>query len=255
MLNPDDDQTALAYRSIRRMILDGGLPPGHRMSNRTLAEKLGIGRSPIREAVLQLEAEGLVVQRAQKGILIRELSPQEFAEVYELRLALEPLFAERAAARATPVHLAAMRASCEDLREVARQADLAGWLAEPENRRRLCQLDMQLHAQVLAAAGNSMATRLFSGANILVHSLGWDRCRPLEPASVDVIKLTALQHMAIYEAIRDRDAAAARDRMREHILAGIEAMTTRYAQAVEAEGDAELQAAAARAAAAVRRCP
>jgi len=53
-----EDQTSRAYRSIRRMIVDGGLPPGSSTSHRSLADKLGIGRSPVRDAILQLEAEG-----------------------------------------------------------------------------------------------------------------------------------------------------------------------------------------------------
>ena len=73
MSDASDDLTGQAYRAIRTMIVEGGLPPGRRMSHRNLSERLGIGRSPVRDAILQLEAEGLVVQRAQRGVLLRPL--------------------------------------------------------------------------------------------------------------------------------------------------------------------------------------
>ncbi len=249
----DDDQTAKAYRSIRRMIVDGGLPPGHRMSHRTLAEQLGIGRSPVRDAILQLEAEGLVVQRAQKGILLRELTPRELSEIYELRLVMEPFFAERAALLADPAQLAGMRESCERLAAVVARPDFESWWrSETDERQLVYQLDMQLHSLILAAAGNSVASRIFSSANVLAHTFSWALGRKVDLPSQDRAIVTAAEHMAIYEAIRDRDPAAARERMRQHVLDAIPSVTSRYAMAVRADEEAAERAAAAKAAAAVR---
>jgi DNA-binding GntR family transcriptional regulator len=247
------DQTAVAYRSIRRMILDGGLLPGHRMSHRNLAEQLGLGRSPVRDAILQLEAEGLVVQRAQKGILLREPTPTELAEIYELRLVMEPFFAERAAVLATPVQLAALEEACRQLAAIVARPDLENWLNGDEHCRRLYQLDMQLHATILAAAGNSIATRIFTSAHVLAHVFAWTGMRAPTAILADRLAATAAEHTAIYEAIRDHDLALARERMRQHVLDAIPAVTTRYAQAVEDDAAAPEMAAAERAAAAVRR--
>lgn len=252
---PAEDQTARAYRSIRRMIVDGGLPPGHRTSHRSLAGQLGLGRSPVRDAILQLEAEGLVVQRGQKGILLREPTPQEFAEIYELRLVMEPFFAERAALLATPVQIATLAESCEQLTAIAARPDLEAWLADDEHQRRLCQLDMQLHATILAAAGNSVAARIFNSAHVLSHVFAWTGPRQSATKAADRLGHTAAEHTAIYEAVRDRDPAAARERMRQHVLDALPAVTTRYAKAVEAETEAADRAAAERAAAAVRGRP
>lgn len=248
----DDDQTGRAYRSIRRMIIDGGLLPGHRTSHRHLAEQLGLGRSPVRDAILQLEAEGLVVQRGQKGVLLREPTPQELSEIYELRLVMEPFFAERAALLATPVQVAALRESCRQLETLAADKNLAAWLADEANHRRLYQLDMQLHAGILAAAGNSIATRIFNSAHVLAHVFAWTGPHPAPETVADRLAATAAEHTAIYEAIRDRDPTTARERMRQHVLDAIPLVTTRYAANVAADAEAAERAAAKRAAAAVR---
>jgi len=260
-MNPDsnsfssvaDDQTALAYRSIRRMILDGGLLPGHRTSHRHLAEQLGLGRSPVRDAILQLEAEGLVVQRGQKGVLLREPTPTEFSEIYELRLVMEPFFAERAALLATPVQLAALAEASGQLAAIATRRNLEAWLDDDGNYRQLFQLDMQFHATILSAAGNSIATRIFNSAHVLAHVFAWTGSRAPSETMAERLGTTAAEHAAIYGAIRDRDPAAARERMRQHVLDAIPAVTTRYAESVAADSEAAERSAAKRAEAAVRR--
>jgi DNA-binding GntR family transcriptional regulator len=250
---PAADQTAVAYRSIRRMIFDGGLPPGHHTSHRTLAEQLGLGRSPVRDAIMQLEAEGLVVQRGHKGVLLRQPTPQEFAEIYELRLVMEPFFAERAALLATAMQRAMLADLCEQYAALVTRPDLATWLDDDDNYRCLFPLDMQFHATILAAAGNSVAARIFSSGQVLAHMFAWRGTRQAGSMLADRLAVTAGEHAAIYAAIRDRDAVAARERMRQHVLDAIPAVTTRYAASAAAEAEAAEQAAAKRAAAAVRR--
>lgn len=249
----NDDQTARAYRSIRRMILEGGLPPGHRTSHRNLAEQLGLGRSPVRDAIMQLEAEGLVVQRGQKGILLRDLTLQELSDIYELRLVMEPFFAERAALLASPVQIATLSESCDELAVVAARSDRVAWMADDANRRRVYRLDMQLHATVLAAAGNAVATRVFSSAHVLAHVFVWACGHGSGASAVDRLVATAVEHRAIADAIRDRDPVAARDRMRQHLMAAIPQMTAQYRQVVAGEAEKAERAGAKRAAAAVRR--
>jgi DNA-binding GntR family transcriptional regulator len=247
------DTTAKAYRSIRRMILDGGLPPGHRMSHRNLSEQLGIGRSPVRDAILQLETEGLVVQRGQKGILLRELSPKELGELYEIRLVLEPFFAERAALHADFEHIGHLRRICDELSAVMAQPDLAVWFHDEANRRRFAQCDMQFHSTILEAAGNSFASRIFGTAQVLALLLGWYL---LHTDDIDVMversKAAIAEHEAVFHAIQARDSAAARERMREHVQDAILFVPQQYAAKLRAEADAAERAAAQRAAAAVR---
>lgn len=250
---PAPDQTAVAYRTIRRMILDGGLPPGHHTSHRVLAEQLGLGRSPVRDAIMQLEAEGFVVQRGHKGVLLRQPTAQEFAEIYELRLVMEPFFAERAAILATEMQRTMLADLCEQYAALITRPDLATWLDDDDNYRCLFPLDMQFHATILAAAGNSVAARIFSSGQVLAHMFAWRGERQAGSKIAERLVVTAGEHAGIYAAIRDRDPVAARERMRQHVLDAIPVVTARYARAVEDDADASERAAAKRAASAVRR--
>lgn len=253
MTNSEGDTTAKAYRSIRRMILDGGLPPGHRTSHRNLSQQLGIGRSPVRDAILQLETEGLVVQRGQKGILLRELSARELGELYEMRLVLEPFLAERAALHANPEHLARLRQICAELAAAFDRPDLDAWFADEANRRQFARYDMQFHSTILEAAGNSFASRIFGTSQVLALLLGWYLMHCGETANEVVIRrcqATVVEHEAVFRAIQARDPAAARERMREHLQDATPLVPRQDATKLRA--DAEELAAARRAAAAVR---
>ncbi len=95
------DLTDRAYRSLRRMIESGAMPPRLKLSHRTLSRDLKIGRSPVRDALLRLEAEGLIEHRPGSGIYLRDISPAELRHVYELRILNEPHFAGEAARHAT----------------------------------------------------------------------------------------------------------------------------------------------------------
>jgi len=253
----DDDLTGRAYRSIRRMIVEGGLPPGKRVSHRTLAAQLGIGRSPVRDALLRLESEGLLVQQGQRGVLLRELSPKELGEIYELRLVMEPFTAERAAVLADVGQLAALKRVCDEMTAVAAQPDRAAWLAAEDNRRRLTQLDLQFHTTILEAAGNTVAVKFFGTAQVLALTFAWYLSNDQRggfsfDASADRLGATATEHEAIAAAIRNRDPVAAREAMRLHVADAILVVPERYASLVQSESEAAEKAAAKRAARAVR---
>jgi DNA-binding GntR family transcriptional regulator len=175
------------------------------------------------------------------------------SEIYELRLVMEPFFAERAALLATPVQLAALAEATGQLAAIATRRNLETWLDDDGNYRQLFQLDMQFHATILSAAGNSIATRIFTSAHVLAHVFAWTGARAPSEKMADRLGDTAAEHAAIHDAIRDRDPAVARERMRQHVLDAIPAVTTRYARTVAADSEAAERSAAKRAAAAVRR--
>ncbi len=81
----------LALRLLRKNIIEGKLPPGSKLSERELAERWGISRTPIREAIKQLQSEGLVVSIPRKGVIVRKYTPREIEDVYTVRLVLESL--------------------------------------------------------------------------------------------------------------------------------------------------------------------
>jgi len=215
--SPAEDLTAKAYRSLRRMIVEGRVHPRQRLSHRTLAKDLGIGRSPVRDALLQLEAEGLIEHRPNSGIYLRELTTRELECIYELRLVNEPYAAEKAADRASAAHLATLRRLCDDMTTIASKPDLAKWFGKPENRRRFCRLDMEFHQTVVEASGNPIAAKLFSAAQLLALAFAWDLGYGKPEWFAEIMGRTAAGHRAVYEAIRRRDGRAAREAMAAHV--------------------------------------
>jgi DNA-binding GntR family transcriptional regulator len=230
---PHEDLTAKAYRSLRRMIVEGRVQPRQRLSHRTLSKDLGIGRSPVRDALLQLEAEGLIEHRPNSGIYLRGLTPHELECIYELRLVNEPYAAEKAADRAEATHLATLRRLCDEMTAIARKPDLAKWFGRAENRRSFCRLDMDFHQTVLEASGNPIAAKLFSAAQLLALTFAWDLGYGKPDWFAEIMGRTAADHRAIYEAIRRRDVRAAREAMTAHVSWARQEIPEHYAAIAE----------------------
>ena len=216
-IKKQEDLTARAYREVRRMIVEGAVLPRQRLSHRILSRDLGIGRSPVRDALLQLEAEGLIEHRPSSGIYLREITPRELECIYELRLINEPYAAEKAAQFAEARHMAALRRICDEMTDIAKKADKKSWFASAENRRRFCRLDMEFHATMLEASGNPIAVKLFGNAQLLAMTFAWDLGHGKPEWFAEIVERTAAGHKAVFDAIRARDPAAARKKMLEHV--------------------------------------
>lgn len=212
-----EDLTAQAYRTLRQMIVDGRMSPQQRLSHRTLSKDLGIGRSPVRDALLQLEAEGLIEHRPSSGIYLREITPQELEQIYELRLVNEPFAAERAAKFADAGDIARIRRVCDDLAAIAKKSDPRKWFASVEHRREFCRLDMQFHGAVLDASGNALLAKLLSNAQILATTFAWDLGHGGPEWFAGIVAETFKWHRAVFEAIRSHDPKAARKAMEGHV--------------------------------------
>lgn len=212
-----EDLTAQAYRRLRRMIVEGKMSPGRRLSHRTLSKDLGIGRSPVRDALLQLEAEGLIEHRPNSGIYLREITPRELEHIYELRSVNEPFAAARAATHADAGHMATLRRICTDLAAIADKPDPERWFATESHRREFCRLDLEFHAAILDACGNPLLAKLLSSAQILALSFAWDLGHGRPEWFAGIVTETSRWHRAIYDAIRAHDPAAARKAMAAHV--------------------------------------
>jgi DNA-binding GntR family transcriptional regulator len=101
-MNPKASLKQRAYDHIRQKLMSGVLIGGSRISDAELAEEIGISRTPVREAIIQLETEGVIEQIPRFGSFIRMLSREELIHLYELREVLEGHNAAMAAERATP---------------------------------------------------------------------------------------------------------------------------------------------------------
>ncbi|MDZ7907162.1 MAG: GntR family transcriptional regulator [Gemmobacter sp.] len=106
----DGPQGQGAYRRLLEDIRAGSLPPGTRLRETELAERLGISRTPVREAIRQLEADGLVIHLPRQGATVRSLDYAEVIELYEMRAVLEGTAARLAARAASEVELSELAA-------------------------------------------------------------------------------------------------------------------------------------------------
>lgn len=129
---------------LRRRILDGTLPPGERLIEDRLAEQLGVSRNPIREAIRMLEAEGFLDVAARRGSFVATLSASQAADLFEVRLALEPLGARLAAGRPSRAYIDRMKQILTDVQSSPGKFDLDA----------LAELHTELHSLIFEMTGN-----------------------------------------------------------------------------------------------------
>ena len=190
-----------AYYRIRELIVTLELPPGSLVSERELMEQLGLGRTPVREALRALARERLVDVYPRRGMFVSPVDVGDLAGLSEVRVALEGQAARLAAERATD----AERAETANLLE-----ELNGSAADDE--RTLIDLDQRLHRHVYRCAHNPFLETTLNEYYMLtlrIWFLALDRVVRLG----DAIQ----EHRELLEAIRDRDPARAEDVMRRHV--------------------------------------
>jgi DNA-binding GntR family transcriptional regulator len=189
---------------LRHDILSGAWPPGEHRTLARLAERHGVSLSPVREALLGLEGEGLVEIRQHRGAVVPVLDAKLFGDLYDLRGALQSLLARRAAERATPAQRAALRLHEAAYAEAARRGDAAAALEANE----------AFHDAIEEAADNPQATALYKARSAFVNAvrlrLGFGGGRMAEAAA---------QHGAILAAIEAGDAEAAAEAAFAHAMA------------------------------------
>jgi DNA-binding GntR family transcriptional regulator len=190
--------TTLAYNSIREYILQGRLDENSRLTEDFLSDQLGISKSPVREALNRLEAEGLIRIEPRKGAYLRRLSLVEIKELYDTREALEAHVVRTAVV--TPALLAELRQSLKRQRALLKANDKPHYIEE----------DVRFHALLAQATGNVFLCSLL--ANIQ-NQIWLSRRR-----TYDLSSSTAPDyHDAIVKALEEGSADAAERAMRDHI--------------------------------------
>ncbi|MGW2743392.1 GntR family transcriptional regulator [Streptomyces sp. NPDC001450] len=186
--------------TLRQDIIAGRLGPGERLVERELAERFGVSRVPVREAIRALVAEGFVLFESARRTVVRRLTPTDVKELFELREALEVYVAGLAAARATPEALA-------ELRGLLAEAAAATQEGDGES---ITDINTRFHDRILAMAGNSL---LISVMEPVDGRLRWlTRQNEEWPQLLD-------EHRELYEAI----ASGNPDRARAHALGHVRA--------------------------------
>jgi DNA-binding GntR family transcriptional regulator len=134
------------YEALREAIVSRQLQAGDRLAEEQLAKQFGVSRTPVREALLRLEAEQFAARVARRGLVVRPIPEREVLEVYAVRAALDGLAATLAAEKATPPDIARIRWISRQIAEAAGESDFA----------RMATLNIELHEAICEAAHNGM---------------------------------------------------------------------------------------------------
>lgn len=196
-----------AYGAIRLQILNGSVAPGTRLIESDLARDLQTSRTPIREALRRLEAEGLLEVLPHRGARVSEWTAEDLREVYDLRSVLEAMAAERAAARIGEATLAELGALCDEMDEQAAAQTST-------SRDRVSELNNRYHDLVRdAAASPRLNSMIQSVVQLPLVAAAFHRYRGPD------MQRSANQHRELIEALRVRDGLWAGAVMRAHVLA------------------------------------
>lgn len=186
------ESLGLILRELREEILDGRLRPGERIHQQEVAGRFGTSRLPVREALRQLQQEGLVVVAPNAGARVARLDAEEFDEVYLLRGRLEPLAAERSAPRLSDGQLALLRHEVEAMEAFPTvEGREAEWLTH----------DRAFHLGTFAGA---RSPRLLA----MIQSL-WNVAEPYRRAYLglhpEIVDVTLVEHRLLLDALERRD--------------------------------------------------
>jgi DNA-binding GntR family transcriptional regulator len=197
-----------AYRTIRDGIVSGAYRPGDHLTAQELAAASGLSRTPVREAMRRLHAEGLIRFIANRGAFVTLLDEREILKIYDLRVVLEGYAAETAAKEATAAQIDGLEALAWEMSAAVERSP------EPAIDQ-VAQLNSAFHRLIVTAAANSrLETAL---ASIVEMPLV---LRTFLRYSQGELRRSMNQHLELVGALRARDGLWARSVMSSHILAG-----------------------------------
>jgi DNA-binding GntR family transcriptional regulator len=195
-----------AYAEIKGLIQDGTFPSGSFLSERQLAARLRMSKTPVKNALVRLEMEGFVAVSPQQGIVVREISVQEILDILDIRMALETHVCRRLAGALGPEQAAALRANLKGQAEAAKSGDMPG----------LTRLDADFHVLLCSFAGNAEIAQVMGRLRDKLHRIILRVMRqvPGRPATA------VAEHAAIAAAVLKGKGAEAAKLMERHLEFG-----------------------------------
>lgn len=193
-----------AYRAIREGILTGTFAQGSHITARQLAEATGLSRTPVREAMRQLDAEGIISLIPNRGAFVASWSDREIEQIYELRVLLESFAAQTAAERINDAQRATLEALAKEMSHLVEQ--------QPIDIEAIAEVNDKFHKGLLDACGNPRLRDLLGTITEFPLQLSTFR-----RYSIDELRRSALQHAELVSALVVRDGEWARSVMTAHI--------------------------------------
>lgn len=200
----------VVFNTLRQAILKGDLKPGERLMEIQLATKLGVSRTPVREAIRKLEIEGLVLMVPRKGAEVAQITEKSMVDVLEIRRALEEL----------AVRLACERMTLEGLKELKRAEDRFEKVLGQEDITVVAGADVEFHDAIIQSTDNQKLVQLLSQFREQMYRYRVEYLKR-EEFHPQVIK----EHQDIIQTIENRNKDEAADSICNHIESQVRAVT------------------------------
>jgi DNA-binding GntR family transcriptional regulator len=201
-LQKPSDLNNWAYRIIKNQILNFEVKAGEQLRVETLADKMGISRTPIREALLRLVNEGLVKAESRVGYFVRGMTKRDLIELFELREILESYAAEKAAKLMRDDELEYLQTLHTKSVQAVKQSKLSKFV----------ELEIKLHNLIIEKSDNRRLFEMLESLKDLTY-----RERVLSVESMDNLKASLKEHSEVVEALSCKNGKLASQKMRKHI--------------------------------------
>ena len=192
----------VVFNTLRQAILTGELKPGERLMEIHLANRLGVSRTPIREAIRKLELEGLVTMIPRRGTEVAQITEKSMSDVLEVRRAMDALCVELACERITDEELAELKKACEGFEQAVRTKDA----------KKIAQADVELHDIIVQATGNQRLIQLVNNLSEQMYRYRFEYIKDFTQHE----KLVE-EHRIMYESLVRKDAETASAAAKTHI--------------------------------------
>ena len=191
-----------AYEILRSSVITGQLEPGRLHNEKDLARGLGISRTPVREALLDLSKEGMIVFVPRKGIMIREITHKDVSDVMELRKVIESYIIESCCSKLTPA----------DLKRIGKIIEKQKTLASKGDRKGYVEADRKFHLFLASRTGNRQLLHVMENLRDLLHFMAIKAT-----AYQDRMEQVLREHKRIWAALEERDQKKAKEAMFLHL--------------------------------------
>ena len=192
----------VVFKTLRQGILTGELKPGERLMEIHLAKRLGVSRTPIREAIRMLELEGLVIMVPRKGAQVAQITQKSLKDVLEVRRTLDGLAAELACERMTEADLEKLKQACQEFEQATKSNDFT----------QIARTDVKFHDCIVQATGNTRLVQIVNNLSEQMYRYRFEYIKDVNSHS-HLIE----EHRILFDAIVAKDKEKAVEAAKLHI--------------------------------------